>query len=293
MKVTIIVFSPSGHTLQAANIFKKEFEKRSVSAQLINITKNPNYLNENSIKKQLEADLDAHDVLLIGGPIYAGHMEGHILRLIKQLPGVGGKYGALAVPFATYGGVHSSVALEEMGKLLRKRKRKSILGVKIAAEHTLTKTTSKIIYEGRPRKDEETIIARAVDKIIETALQDIKSIKDISKAFCYSKPKERLMFKLFSQEKIHKKFKQVSIDSVKCIRCKKCISVCPVNMFDLVNGQVKMVKDQQQCILCAECYHRCPADAIIHPYIEPAKVRLKDGNAHLEEEPSAIYPDGK
>ena len=289
MKVSIIVFSPSGHTLQAANTFKKELEKRGVSVQLINTTKNPKYLNEKSIKKQLEADLDTHDVLLVGGPIYAGHMEGHILRIIKQLPGVGGKFGALAVPFATYGGVHSSVALEEMGKLLKRKKRKSILGVKIAAEHTLTKTASKIIYEGKPGKDEEAIIAQAASKIIETALQDIKSIKDISKAFCYSKPKERLMFKLFSQEKIHKQFKQVSINSVKCIQCKKCISVCPVNMFDVVDEQVKMVKDQQQCILCAECYHRCPSGAIIHPYIEPAKVRLKDGNAHLEEEPSSIY----
>ena len=257
--------------------------------QLINTSKNPSYLNESSIKMQLEADLDAHDVLLIGGPIYAGHMEGHILRIIKQLPGVGGKFGALAVPFATYGGVHSSVALEEMGRLLKRQKRKSILGVKIAAEHTLTKTASKIIYEGRPGKDEEAIIARAVSKTIEIALQDIKSIKDISKAFRYSRPKERLMFKLFSQEKIHKQFKQVSINSRKCIQCKKCISVCPVNMFDVIDEQVKMVKDQQQCILCAECYHRCPAGAIIHPYIEPAKVRLKDGNAHLEEEPSSIY----
>ena len=290
MKVSMIVFSPSGHTLQAASIFIKEFEKRGVFAQLINTTKNPNYLNESSIKKQLEADLDAHDVLLIGGPIYAGHMEGHILRLIKQLPGVGGKYGGvLAVPFATYGGVHSSVALEEMGKLLKRQKRKSILGVKIAAEHTLTKTASKIIYEGRPGKNEEAIIAQAVDKIIEIASRNIEDIKDVSKAFCYSRPKERLMFKLFSQEKIHKQFKHVSINSEKCIQCKKCISVCPVNMFDVIDEQVKMVKDQHQCILCAECYHRCPAGAISHPYIEPARVRLKDGNAHLEEEPSSIY----
>ena len=289
MNVTIIVFSPSGHTLQAANIFKKEFEKRGVSAQLINTTKNPNYLNESSIKKQLEADLDAHDVLLIGGPIYAGHMEGNVLRLIEHLPKPSAKFGALAVPFATYGGVHSSVALEEMGKLLKRQKRKSILGVKISAEHTLTKTASKIIYEGRPGKNEEAIIAKAASKIIGIASRNIEYLKDISKAFCYSRPKERLMFKLFSQEKIHKQFKHVSINSEKCIQCKKCISVCPVNMFDVIDEQVKMVKDQHQCILCAECYHRCPAGAISHPYIEPARMRLKDGNAHLEEEPSSIY----
>jgi len=293
LKVSIIVFSPSGHTLKAANIFREKFIKKGVSAQLINITKNPNYLNEGSIKKQLEKDLDAHDVILIGGPIYAGHMEAHVLRLIRQFPNVGGKFGALAVPFATYGGVHSSVALEEMGTLLKKRKRKSILGVKIAAEHTLTKTASKTIYKDRPASDEANIIAKAVDEIITSASQDAGDIKDISKAFCYSKPVERVMFKLFSQEAIHKKFKHVSIDSGKCIQCKKCISVCPVNMFDFVDGQVNICKDRRQCILCAECYHHCPASAIVHPYIEPAKVRLKDGNAYVEKVPSAIYSRGE
>jgi NAD-dependent dihydropyrimidine dehydrogenase PreA subunit len=289
MKAAIIVFSPSGHTLQAANTFREEFEKRDISVQLINITKVSNYLEENSIKQQLQKDLEAHDVLLIGGPIYAGHMEGHILRLIKHLPKTSDTYNALAVPFATYGGVHSSVALEEMGRLLKKVKRKSILGVKIAAEHTLTKTASKIIYKNRPGKNETVIISQAVDKIIKTVSKDGENINDVSKSFCYSKPKERLMYKIFSQEKIHKKFKQVSIDPQKCTQCKKCITVCPVNMFDNIEGYVRIVKEQRQCILCAECYHHCPAGAIIHPYIEPARVRLKDGNAHLEEDPSTIY----
>jgi ferredoxin/multimeric flavodoxin WrbA len=290
MKTAILVFSPSGHTLKTAQFFKEEFERKGVSVQLINITKKPNYLNENTIKTQLEKELDAHDVLLIGGPIYAGHMEGNVLKLIRNLPLPNEEYGKLAVAFATYGGVHSSVALEEMGKLLKRRKRKSILGVKIAAEHTLTKTASAIICEGKPGKEEKEIIAQSVERIIKIVKGDIKSVKDVSKSFCYCAPKERLMFKLFSQEAIHKKFKNVSIDGAKCSGCKRCISVCPVNMFDSIDGKIEMVKEQNQCILCAECFHSCPSGAIIHPYIEPAKIRLKDGKAHLEKELSSIYP---
>ncbi|HWQ80143.1 MAG TPA: EFR1 family ferrodoxin [Anaerovoracaceae bacterium] len=289
MKVAIIVFSPSGHTLQAANIFKKEFENKGICTQLIDITKKPAYLDKTRIKQQLEKDLGEHDVLLIGGPIYAGHMEGHILRLIEQLPEAGKKYGALAVPFATYGGVHSSVALEETGKLLRIKKRKPILGVKIAAEHTLTRTFTNTIYKGRPGKDEEAITLQAVGKIIEITSQNAESMKDAGKSFAYSRSVERLMFKLFSQEAIHNRYKRVSIDTSKCTRCRKCISVCPVNMFDFAKGEVRMARDNKQCILCAECYHHCPAGAILHPYIEVARRRLKDGNAALEKEPSAIY----
>jgi len=91
-------------------------------------------------------------------------MENNVLRLIRNLPACDGKFGTLAVPFVTYGGVHSSVALDEAGRLLKKKKRKSILGVKIAAEHTLTKTASKIICESLPGENEEKIIAEAVEK---------------------------------------------------------------------------------------------------------------------------------
>ncbi len=288
MKVTIIVFSPSGHTLKAANMFKTAFEGNGVPAQLINITKNPDFLEEDGMTQRLEHALEAHDMLLIGGPIYAGHMESNVLRLIRNLPACNGKFGTLAVPFATYGGVHSSVALDEAGRLLKKKKRKSILGVKIAAEHTLTKTASKIICEGLPGENEEKIIAEAVEKII-AAAQNPAAVKDAGKSFRYAKPMERLMFKLFSQEAIHKKFKHVAIDENVCTQCGCCVAACPVNLFEIQNGQVRIAEDRSLCILCAECYHQCPSGAIVHPYIEPAKVRLKDGNAQLEDIPSAIY----
>lgn len=290
MKVSIIVFSPSGHTLKVSQLFKQEFENKNVKVQLIDITKNQNYLYIHDIKQSLEKDIEKHDVILMGGPVYAGHVEKNVLRLIEQLPEAGGKYGDLAVPFVTYGGVHSSIALEEMGRHLKRKNRKSILGVKIAAEHTLTKTLSNVINKNKPGQFEEKIIEDAVKKIIKITEQDHKKIRDVNKFFRYSKLPERILFNLFSQEAFHKKFKEVSIDTEKCVNCKKCVSVCPVNIFACSNGIVKMARDKKECILCAECYHNCPADAINHPYIEAARKRLKDGYAELEKEQSAIYP---
>ncbi len=290
MKISIIVFSPSGHTLKVSQLFKQEFEKKDIKVQLINITKNQNYLYSNNMKQYLEEELEEHDVILIGGPVYAGHVEKSILRLIEQLPEAGGKHGCLAVPFVTYGGVHSSIALEEMGRYLKRKNRKSILSVKIAAEHTLTKTLSNVINEKKPGQFEEKIIADAVERIAKITGGDYEKIKDESKSFLYSGLPERILFNAFSQEFFHKKFKEVSIDTQKCIKCKKCISVCPVNMFDYSDDIVKMVLDKKECILCAECYHKCPVNAINYPYIEVARKRLKDGYIELEKEQSAIYP---
>jgi len=290
MKVSIIVFSPSGHTLKVSQIFKRELENKNIRVQLINITKNSSYLHNSQAQEYLAEEIEEHDVILIGGPVYAGHVEKNILRLIEQLPEAGGKYGYLAVPFVTYGGVHSSIALEEMGRYLKRKKRKSILGVKIAAEHTLTKTLSNIINEKKPGQFEEKLIADAVEKIIKIAGQECREIKDASESFLYSRLPERILFNILSQEFFHKKFKEVAIDDPKCIKCKKCISACPVNMFDYSDGSVKMVRDKKECILCAECYHTCPVKAINHPYIEVAQKRLKDGYVELEKEQSAIYP---
>lgn len=290
MRAAIIVFSPSGHTLKVSRLFKKELEDRNIGVQLIDITKNRNYLYNSNCKEYLEKELEEHDIILIGGPVYAGHVEKNILQLLKQLPEAGGKYGYLAVPFVTYGGVHSSIALEEMGRYIKKKNRKSILGVKIAAEHTLTKTLDNVINRQKPRNFEEKIIAQAVERIIKIAERDYKSIEDVSKSFKYAKLPERILFNLFAQEAFHKKFKEVSIDSSKCIACRKCVDVCPVNMFEYSKEKVKMVRDKAECILCAECYHNCPAHAINYPYIEMARKRLKDGNIKLEEEQSGIYP---
>lgn len=290
MKVTIIVFSPSGHTLRVSQAFKRELEDKNIGVQLIDITKNLSYMQSSGVQQYLDKEIEKHDVILIGSPVYAGHAEKNILRLIEQLPEAGGKYGYLAVPFVTYGGVHSSIALEEMGRYLKRKKRKSILGVKIAAEHTLTQTLSNVINKKKPGQFEEGLIADAVEKIIQITGREYGGIKDVSKSFAYSRLPERILFHTFSQEFFHKKYKEVSIDSKKCIKCKKCISACPVNMFDYSNGIVKMVRDKKECILCAECYHKCPVNAIKYPYIEVARKRLKEGYIELEKEKSAIYP---
>lgn len=293
MKVTIVIFSPSGHTLKVSQVFKREFENKHIKVQLINITKNENFLYSDNVKDYLRKEFDEHDVILIGGPVYAGHVEKNILKLIEQLPEAGGKYGYLAVPFVTYGGVHSSIALEEMGRYLKRKNRKSILGVKIAAKHTLTKTLSNVINEKKPGQFEEKIIVEAVERIIKIIGQDYEKIKDVSKSFMYSKLSERILFNILNQEFFHKKFKDVSIDNQKCIKCKKCVLNCPMNIFDYSNGIVKMVREKEKCILCAECFHNCPVNAINYPYIEIVSKRLKDGYVKIEKEQSAIYPDVK
>ena len=290
MKVAIVVFSPSGHTLQAAKMIQKCCEEKNAVVRLINSTGNNALLFDERKKEHLAQRLGEWDLLFIGGPIYAGHMERNVLNIIKDLPRPDDSHASLAVPFATYGGVHSSVALEEMGRALKRKTYRSLLGIKIAAKHTLTTTLSNVIYPDKPGKEEENIIRQAVDRVYGILEKGKEHVVDQSESFKYCPTKMRIMFKIFSQERIHGKFKKVAILQEKCTQCQQCVAVCPVNMFRMSDGKIVMEAEKSRCILCAECFHACPAGAIEHPYIEMARKRLQDGFAHLEEEPSAIYP---
>lgn len=289
MKALIIVFSPSGHTLQVAEHIQKMLVEKEAKVQLINITKNDAYLSYESIKKKLQEEVLEHDVVFIGGPIYAGHVEKHVLQVIEQLLAPNKRFGSLAVPFVTYGGVHSSIALEEMGKLLKKGHRKSLLGIKITAEHTLTKTYSNYINKGLPSKDEFEVVNNAVEKVMEFVKIGEKEITDVSKNFKYASMKERIIFHLLSQEAIHKKYKGNSIDYSKCIGCNNCVKACPINLFRVTENGIELSSDKDKCILCGECYFNCPVGAIKFPYLDRAKIRLEDGNAKMEEVQSKIY----
>lgn len=290
MKIAIITFSPSGHSLKAAEIIKKRCQEHSATVKLINLTGQHDLLFEQHRKENLREALGEYDLLFIGGPIYAGHMERNILNAIKNLPKPDATHSNLVVPYATYGGAHSSVALEEMGTRLKKKKYKSILGIKIAAEHTLTATFSKVMNPGKPDKEEEEIIYTAVDRAFSICSKGRKQAVDQSKSFKYTPLKWRMVLKFATQEKIHGKFKQVKINADKCQNCKRCILKCPVNMFYFKDNKVQMAMDNERCILCAECYHVCPFDAIEHSYMDMAKKRLQDGHAPMEACQTAIYP---
>jgi len=46
-----------------------------------------------------------------------------------------------------------------------------------------------------------------------------------------------------------------------CIRCGKCIEVCPLNVFSIVEDNI-VPKNEQACIHCNLCQKGCPAQAI-------------------------------
>ena len=171
MKVVFIIFSPTGNTLKAARIMESSLKTKDVEVQLINITRDPVFFKGNNKDKlaYLNGKIKQHDLLCLGGPVYAHHLHFNILNIIKELPKPGGKWGKLAASFITYGGISSGLALIESAKLLKKSGRIPALAMKINSEHCMTKLKhiSTKINEGMPGEEAIPLIEDFVRKIIQ------------------------------------------------------------------------------------------------------------------------------
>ena len=293
LKITIIVFSPSGNTLTTASLFEQSFLKRNAQVQLINFTARKEIADQRSITKYLNETVSPHDILCIGGPVYAGHLQENVKNIINALPLPDQKWGSLVVPFISYGGIHSSIALKEAGSLLRKRKRKNIAGVKIAASHSLTKKFEFSINESKPGKKEIQVIEDLADRVVDTVGKELEEINDVSNSFSYISFGENVLYNMISEKMFHKIMfgKREFIDE-KCTGCGICAKRCPMQIIEMRNKKPEIVMNSMaNCCYCAECYNKCKFDAITWDLSKSKKYLLHmNSKGKFESQQSAVYP---
>ena len=261
MKTAIIIFSPSGNTLKVAKMLEEYLLENNVRVQIVDITRIKEIFRYRTFGQYLRDHVEEHDVLCIGSPVYAHHLHYNVQDLIKSLPPVGNGWGRFSIPFITYGGINSGIALQEAGNLLKKTGRIPIAGMKINSQHSLTKLPqiSVKVNEGMPGNEIGPLIKELSHKLLNG-----EEYVDASKEFCYQKLKVRIKAKTIFREKLWQKHlypKQV-IDLEKCIHCGRCATNCPVQRIEMIDKKPTIPKGSPGCIHCGLCVSHCPSNAI-------------------------------
>lgn len=67
----------------------------------------------------------------------------------------------------------------------------------------------------------------------------------------------------------------IEIDHHTCIKCGKCVKVCPVHIMTQETSKSEIgLQNVKFCIVCGHCVAACPTESVIHSEFPPQKVHL-------------------
>lgn len=266
MRVAILVFSPTGNTLKVGKMLQKSLLARKMKVHIIDVTRDPVLYRVRKIGLYLKDRVRKHKLLCIGSPVYAHHLHYNVKDIIKSLPKPGNGWGQLAVPFVTYGGISSGVALQEAAKLLKRSGRIPVSGMKINSQHCLTKLKqiSTKVNEGMPGAEAIPLIEELTEKIVQLDCIKDKDCVDISPNLRYQKLRDRIKAYLIFREKFWQNhfYPKLIFDYNQCSHCGKCSMVCPVQRIEMTEDGPIIPKGSPACIHCGSCVSYCPSNAI-------------------------------
>lgn len=237
----ILYFSSTGNSLYIAKRIKSK-----LGGKVLYI---PTYTGDGSEFKKI----------IIVTPIYSFGLPVPLLDLLDKL----NKTSEIIV-IQNYGGMVGG-ADRLFYEYTKKRALniKSVFVMKMPENYTLVMS---------PPNFYKNAVLRTADKKIAEIIQKIKDQN-------YRIPKKKsTKEKTYLKNKAnwHKIGERFSV-SDKCIKCGKCIQMCPAKNISMENSKIKF---SNKCIACLGCFHRCPQKAIIYNNKDNKKRYL---NPNIEE----------
>lgn len=223
MNYGIYYFSSTGNSLYIAEELKK-----AVGGEINYITadKNPS----------------DYDTVIIVSPIYSYGLPVHVYDFITALKTDKPVYIVL-----NYGGMKKGA--EAFAYNLCKSHNldiKAVISLKMPENFTLTFQVPQFYLDSALKKAPARITDVAEKILSGYANQKYKINKKAEKTHFKNKGNWHLIGERFTVD-----------DS--CVKCGKCIAVCPAGNIELKEGKIVF---SNKCVACLGCYHRCPYKAI-------------------------------
>lgn len=264
LRVSIVVFSPTGNTLRVGRMLEERLSIKGADVQLVDMTRDGTLFGDCDFSRFAVENVRPHDVLCIGGPVYAHHMHYNVLDLIKALPRPGNGWGRYAVPFATYGTVSSGVALEETASLLRKTGRSPVFAMKVDAYHSYSRIFPTEVNAGMPGDEAIPFAEDLGARIAGLEARQGAECSDVTRELRYLSFADRAKAKVLIRERFWQRhvYPGLRLDPDRCVQCGMCAEVCPVLRIETTEAGSCIPKGSPQCIHCGSCIAVCPSDAI-------------------------------
>ncbi|MCH5151246.1 MAG: EFR1 family ferrodoxin [Clostridiales bacterium] len=221
----ILYFSSTGNSLYISQRIKE-----NLGGQIIYI---PNYNGDGS----------EFDKLIIVTPIYSFGIPTYVYDLLPRL-----NHQTEIVIVLNYGGMVGGADYFVYSYALRNELNvKSVYTIKMpenfTVDFTVPKFYIKLTLKNAVKKIEEVITSIANG---ETVVPKAKKTNEAT--YLKNKGNWYIIGERFS----------VTND---CIKCGKCVNVCPAKNISIVDGQIVF---SDKCVACLGCYHRCPKKAIVY-----------------------------
>ncbi|MGB5986364.1 MAG: EFR1 family ferrodoxin [Desulfobacterales bacterium] len=243
----IVYCSPAGSTRHVAKIIEKTLASLSVSVTCIDLGQTRNAIREfNAVARQ-------QDCLFIGSPVYRDVATPPVMGFIDALAPAQDR---LAVPFVTWGGAISGIALWQMGRALEQKGYQLAGGAKVLGRHAMMWNHPHPQGAGHPDAEDERLITELVREIGQQLASPQTPRVSLSQ-FDYL-PAE---WTSETRAKMGQPWKIIpkSVDEERCTQCGTCEAECPVGAVSLS----PYPQFAENCFDCFNCIRLCPEEAII------------------------------
>jgi ferredoxin len=192
--------------------------------------------------------------LYIGSPVYATHPVPPVMEFLKCLPAAEGGY---AVPFVTWGGVTSGIALQLMGRELQARGYTLLGAAKVLARHSMMWACEDAQGLGHPDTADEHMIGELVDIVCAKLKFPDPPALSISQ-LDYQPEDRRELMKTFGIQAARVLMPERRLERERCTGCGLCVENCPVHAVELT----PYPEFGPACIYCFNCVRLCPEQAL-------------------------------
>ena len=255
----IVFFSPAGTTRRVALHIEHCLAECGITARLVDLG-----LPAGGPVQAGGLGLDGPCCLWIGSPVYCDHALPLVAEWIEGLkPSARG----WAVPFVTWGGVTSGLALPELADLLQARGFQTVGAAKVLAEHSSLWAAAEPLGAGRPDAADLAQVGDLVTGVVANLAQAAPVPLDL-RLLDYLSPSLRTEAASKSLAKAKSMMPAPRAIETRCTQCGECVAACPVGAITLDPYPVMA----EHCVRCQQCVRICPEGAFPH---DPAATAIR------------------